>query len=161
MPDIRAAARIRPIADARVAPLCWAAMPYHDHLWKRYWAIRERPGNGYAEPILWYLALRRDALAMAELGTTFPTAGRIADPFSQSGLAYRAYRSGQRNGAQHLAMNAFNRGDLAGYRYWLARGAKAGDHDAKREVARFETRLPHQSASLVRRRRPYRRYDFE
>jgi hypothetical protein len=136
-------------------------MANHDRLWDRYWSIRERPGNGYAVPILWHLALRRDELAMAELGTTFSKEGRMADPFSQSGLAYRAFRRGLRNGAQHLAMNAFNRGDLAGYRYWLARGAKVGDRDAQRELTRFETRLPHRAAYLIGRQRPHRRYDFE
>jgi hypothetical protein len=58
-------------------------------------------------------------------------------------------------------MNAFNRGDMLGYRCWLARGARAGDRDALRELRRFETRLPHKNAARVRRRRPYRRYDFE
>jgi hypothetical protein len=58
-------------------------------------------------------------------------------------------------------MNAFNKGDLTGYRHWLAQGAKAGDSDAQRELARFETRLPYSNASRIRRRRPYRNYDFE
>jgi len=126
-----------------------------------YWRIAEQNGNGLATPILWHLALRRDELAMTELGATFAKEGRIASPFSQSGLAYRACRRGHRNGAQHLAMSAFNRGDLAGYRYWLARGAREGDQDAGGELARFETRLPHRAASKIGRGRPYRRYDFE
>jgi hypothetical protein len=136
-------------------------MTKRDRLWNRYWSICERRGIGLATPILWHLALRHDALAMTELGSTFPKEGRLTDPFSQAGLAYRAYRRGERNGAQHLAMNAFNKGDLAGYRHWLARGANAGDEDAQRELARFETRLPHSNASRIRRRRPYRSYDFE
>ena len=136
-------------------------MANKDRLWDRYWRITERRGSGHVMPILWHLTLRGDELAMTELGSTFPREGRIAEPFSQPGLAYRAFRRGQRNGAQHLAMNAFNRGDLARYRYWLARGARAGDRDAQRELARFEIRLPHENAFRVRRGRPYRRYDFE
>lgn len=135
-------------------------MTKHERLWHRYRRITEQRGNGLWTPILWHLALRRDALAMAELGATFAKEGRVAEAFSQAGLAYRAHRRGFRNGAQHLAMNAFNRGDLAGYRHWLARGARAGDEDARRELMRFETRLPHRNAALVGRRRPYRRYDF-
>jgi hypothetical protein len=136
-------------------------MTKRDRLWSRYWSICEGRGYGLATPILWHLALRHDALAMTELGSTFPRPGRLSDPFSQEGLAYRAYKCGERNGAQHLAMNAFNKGDLTRYRHWLARGAKAGDSDAQRELERFETRLPHSNASRIRRRRPYRNYDFE
>lgn len=98
---------------------------------------------------------------MALLGHTFECAGRIADPFSQSGLCYRAYRKGNPLAAQHLAMNAFNRGDLVRYRHWLRKAERAGDVDAGRELRRFEVRLPHENATLVRRRRPYRRYDFD
>jgi hypothetical protein len=136
-------------------------MSNKDRLWERYWRITEGRAVGYAMPILWHLALRGDDLAMTELGARLSREGRIAQPFSQAGLAYRAFRRGQRNGAQHLAMNAFNRDDLLRYRYWLARGATAGDQDAKRELSRFETRLPHQNAARIGRLRPYRGYDFD
>jgi hypothetical protein len=132
-----------------------------DRLWSRYWNIRDRHGNGYATPILWHLALRGHAGAMLELGTTFDSRGRRSDPFSQEGLAYRAFRQGEPFGAQHLAINAFNRRDLAGYRHWLARAARAGDDAARRELRRFELRLPHTNAAKIGRRRPHRRYDFE
>ena len=97
---------------------------------------------------------------MTELGSKFDKPGRIADPFSQEGLAYRAFRLGDAGGAQHLAMNAFNKGDLGRYRYWLARGAKTGDADAARELRRFELRLSHANARLIGRKRPHRRSDF-
>jgi len=83
--------------------------------------------------------------------------GRIAEPFSQEGLAYQAFRHGHPNGAQHLAMNAFDKRDLAGYRYWLARAAKSGDGDAVRELRRFELRLPHTNAP----RRSHLQHDRE
>jgi hypothetical protein len=98
---------------------------------------------------------------MAELGSTFAIAGRIAEPFSQSGLAYRVYRAGNVLGAQHLAMNAFNRRDLSSYRHWLGQAARLGDHDAKEERRRFEIRLPHSNAALIGRVRPHRTSDFE
>ena len=135
-------------------------MTKQERLWSRYWDIRDDHHNGYATPIIWHLALRRDPLAMTELSSTFNKPGRIADPFSQEGLAYRAFRCGHRNGANHLAMNAFNRNDLGRYRYWLARGAKSGDADAARELRRFELRLPHMNARLIGRKRPHRRSDF-
>jgi hypothetical protein len=135
-------------------------MTRQDRLWSRYWGIRDNHANGFALPIVRHLALRRDPLAMTELSSTFDRPGRIADPASQEGLAYRAFRCGHPNGAQHLAMNAFNRGDLGSYRYWLARGAGSGDADAARELRRFEVRLPYTNARLIGRKRPHRRTDF-
>ena len=135
-------------------------MSKNERLWSRYWGIRERHQSGYAVPILWHLAMRKDAIAMTELADTFDNVGRICEPFSPDGLAYRAYRNGYALGAQHLAMNAFNRYDLTGYRHWLARAARAGDEEALRELRRFETRLPHKNAALIGRKRPYRPYDL-
>ncbi|RYE97396.1 MAG: hypothetical protein EOO77_39120 [Oxalobacteraceae bacterium] len=135
-------------------------MTKSEQLWSRYWGIRDDHQNGFAMPIVWHLALRRDPLALMELGSTFEKPGCIAEPFSQEGLAYRAFRHGYPNGAQHLAMNAFNRRDLTGYRYWLARAARAGDKDAVRELRRFEVRLPHTSARRIGRQRPHRPSDF-
>ena len=135
-------------------------MTRQDRLWSRYWGIRDNHQNGYAMPIIWHLALRSDPMAMLELGSTFDKPGRIADPFSQEELAYRAFRLGDPSGPQHLAMNAFNKGDLGRYRFWLARGAKFGDADAARELRRFELRLPHTNARLIGRKRPHRRSDF-
>lgn len=135
-------------------------MTKQERLWSRYWGIRDDHQNGYAMPILWHLALRRDPLAMTELGSTFGRPGRIADPFSQEGLAYQAFRHGHPNGAQHLALNAFNRRNLAGYRFWLGRAARSGDSEAARELRRFEVRLPHMNSRRIGRQRPHRRSDF-
>ena len=159
-PDVQ-----RPLRRSRLQPsvqhFIVCGMGKHDRLWARYWAIRDSHKNGYWMPILWHLALRRDSIAMTELSSTFAKIGRIADPFSQSGLAYRAYRAGSALGAQHLAMNAFNQRDLSGYRYWLGHAARLGDCDAKSEHSRFEIRLPHQNAALIGRKRPHRASDFE
>ena len=132
-----------------------------DKLWRRYWAIRDDHAPGHATPILWHLALGHDAGIMVTLASTFPVPGHLADGFSQAGLCYRAWRLGCAYGAQHLAMNAFNTGDMHGYRTWLRRAADAGDEDSGRGLKRFETRLPHTNAGGVGRRRPYRKSDFE
>ena len=95
---------------------------------------------------------------MATLAATFPPEGRISDSFSRAGLYYRAHRGGYEYAAQHLAMDAFNRGDLASYRHWLRR-AVPFDPDHLRQLKRFETRLPHQTAREKGRGRPYRKYD--
>jgi hypothetical protein len=130
-----------------------------NRLWEQYWKITDQHGNGYATPILWHLAFRGHTGAMTVLSSIYDREGRIAQPFSQAGLAYRAYRRGDPIGANHLAMNGFNRGNLACYRYWLARAARAGDKEALRELRRFETRLPHGDAKTIGRGRPWRSYD--
>lgn len=127
-------------------------------LWKRYWAIKHGHKPGLHDPILWHLALGGDVSAMVELADTFASEGRIADRFSRAGLYYRAHRGGYEYAAQHLAMDAFNRGDLAFYRYWLRR-AVPFHPEHLRELRRFETRLPHQAARERGKGRPYRSYD--
>jgi hypothetical protein len=97
-----------------------------------------------------------DTSAMVELSSELGRVGRIADRFSQSGLAYAAYRKGNPSGAQHLAMNAFNRNDLCGYRHWLNKATRSRDREAGPELRRFELRLPHSNAALIRRKRPQR-----
>jgi hypothetical protein len=57
-------------------------------------------------PILWHLALMGNTTAMVELSSELGRTGRIGDRFSQSGLAYAAYRKGNSLGAEHLAMGA-------------------------------------------------------
>ncbi|GLI99439.1 hypothetical protein [Sphingobium sp. BS19] len=129
-----------------------------DVLWKRYWSIKDDHGCGLFTPILWHLALGKDFGAMATLAGTFDYAGRMCDQFSQAGLLYRADQGGYEYAAQHLAMSAFNRGDLASYRRWLRRTAKY-DPDCLKQLKRFETRLPHRTAREIGRGRPYRKYD--
>lgn len=129
-----------------------------DTLWKRYWSIKDEHGCGLYMPILWHLALGGDYSAMVTLADTFATEGRVANRFSRAGLYYRAHRGGYGYAAQHLAMDAFNRGDLASYRYWLRRAVRF-DPDYLKQLKRFETRLPHQTARERGRGRPYRSYD--
>lgn len=95
-----------------------------DRLWARYWAIREAHGCGFWTPTLWHLALSGDCSAMVTLADTFDRPGRMADRFSRAGLYRRPDRGGYEYAAQHLAMEAFNRGDRAGYRYWLRRASR-------------------------------------
>ena len=116
------------------------------------------PGDGMA--LLWHLALRRYPSAMTELSRRLGEDGlSAADPFSAVGLAYRAFRQGDPTAAYNLAMAYFNRGDLYGYRHWLRRAAHVGDEDARQQLRRFETRLPHGAARDIRRGRPRRDYD--
>lgn len=130
-----------------------------ESLWKRYWAIKDGHQPGLYEPILWHLALGGDLGAMVTLADTFDDkGGRMADWFSGANLCYRAHKGGYEYAAQHLAMNAFNRRDFASYRHWLRRAARF-DPDNLKELNRFETRLPHQTAREIGRGRPYRRYD--
>lgn len=129
-----------------------------DTLWARYWSIKDEHGCGLYEPILWHLALGGDLAAMVTLADTFSSDGKISDRFSRAGLYYRAYRGGYEYAAQHLAMDAFNRGDLNSYRYWLRR-AVPFDPDNLKQLRRFEIRLPHQTARQQGRGRPYRHYD--
>lgn len=129
-----------------------------DALWQRYWSIKYGHGCGSYVPILWHLALGGDFSAMVTLADTFGMEGRVADRFSRAGLYYRAHRGGYEYAAQHLAMDAFNRGDLASYRFWLRRAVRF-DPDNLKELKRFETRLPHQTARERGRGRPYRSYD--
>jgi hypothetical protein len=84
-----------------------------DALWKRYWSIKDEHGCGLYEPFLWHLTFDGDLSAMVTLADTFAIKGRIADRFSRHGLYYRAHRGGYEYAAQHLAMDASNRGDLA------------------------------------------------
>lgn len=136
----------------------WSDPAKRDALWQRYWSIKDGHRPGLYEPILWHLALTGDVSAMVTLADTFAHEGRIADRFSRAGLYYRAHRGGYSYAAQHLAMDAFNRGDRASYRYWLRR-AVPFDPDHLRQLKRFETRLPHTLAHERGRGRPYRRYD--
>lgn len=135
-------------------------MSKSDRLWAKYWGIRDNHRNGHRMPILRHLSLAGDTTAMVELSSETTGGGRIADRFSQRGLAYAAYLRGNSLGAQHLAMDAFNRNNLGGYRHWLNKAAQSGDYEAGQELRRFEVRLPHASAAAIRRKRPYRRSDL-
>jgi hypothetical protein len=126
-----------------------------DQLYERAEEILDGHRNGFGEPILWHLALRRHTDAMLALASRV-SEGKPADPFSRKGLERRAFLLGAERAAQHLAMSCFNQGDLAGYRFWLHRGARKGDNEAVAELRRFETRLPHAAAADIKRLRPFR-----
>jgi len=70
---------------------------------------------------------------------------------------YRAYRRGEANAAQNLALALFYAGDMKGYRHWLRKAAQGGDEGSAREVARFERRQPYPLARATGRQRPFYR----
>lgn len=123
-----------------------------------------RTGNGTA--ILWHLALRGHAGAMLWLAgemerQRLPAAkGPMSNPFSMIGLQYRAWRTGELTAAQNIALDCFNRGDLAGYRRWVHRAARAGDAEAVLELKRFEIRKPWLPERKLRRLRPQREVEW-
>ena len=96
---------------------------------------------------------------MTELSRLITPDGRMADPFSSRGLAYRAFRLGHAPAAYNLAMSYFNARDLQEYRRWIRRAADLGDADATEQLKRFEVRMPHGAARNIRRVRPPRAYD--
>jgi len=136
-----------------------------DRLIDRAEAILAGRRNGFGMPILQHLALRQYGPALLSLAGRETYAGhrselgRVCDAFSPAGMMYRAYRLGQLNAAQNMAMSLFNVGDLQGYRSWMHRAARAGDTDAAAELKLFETRQPHNLARRLRRLRPCRRED--
>ncbi len=134
-----------------------------DRLFTRADAIMERRANGFAIPVYEHLALRRYAPAMLELArwdtrSGDPRAiGRLSDTRSPAALMRRAHRLGDVTAAQNLALTLFHAGDLAGYRHWLRKAARAGDAEALTELRRFEARLPWPLARRIGRIRPLRR----
>ena len=136
-----------------------------DQLYIHAWNVRDRRTGGFWLPIIRHLALRGHTDAMIDLASWFSedngptTLGKASDPFTAAGLYRRAYRRGNVRAAQHMALSCFNRRDLAGYRSWLALGARAGDADAHRQRRYFETRLWHRVAHDIKRGRPEQKRD--
>lgn len=136
-----------------------------DRLYLRALRIRHERHAGLWMPIMWHMALRGHACAMVDLadwfsgGDSVKEIGKTSDAFSAGGLYYRAYRKGETRAASNMAISCFNRGDMAGYRRWLRRAAKAGDADAARELKCFETRHWHSAARKLRRLRPVQKRD--
>lgn len=129
-----------------------------DRLYAEALDIQEGRAPGLWLPRMRHLAFRDHGYAMVELARWHADLGGEDDPRALR-LYRRAYRLGHAQAAQHLAMGCFNRGDMKGYRYWLAQGAKAGDEEAARERRCFETRLPHDDARKVGRLRPWHKRD--
>lgn len=134
-----------------------------DRLFDRAEAILEGRANGFGMPILRSLAHRLYTPAMLSLAArmtergTRAELGRPSHPNSPIGLMYRAFRKGEMNAAQNLALTLFYVGDLAGYRHWLRRAAQGGDDGAANELSRFEVRQPWPLARKISRKRPFRR----
>lgn len=134
-----------------------------DKLFIRAEAILDGKVNGLGMPILLSLAHRRYGPAMLSLALrateqgSREELGRPAEPSSPSGLMYRAFRQGEPNAAQNLALTHFYVGDLAAYRRWLRRAAQSGDGNSARELGRFESRQPWPLARKLKRMRPFRR----
>jgi TPR repeat protein len=121
------------------------------------WLDGNAPSDGV--PLVRHLALRRVPDAMTELSRLAVDKRTRATALSAAAMAHQAARQGHAPAAYNLAMQRFNAGDLQGYRGWLRCAAQAGDGDAIRQLARFETRLPHEAARDIHRGRPYRAYD--
>lgn len=136
-----------------------------DRLYLKALSIRHERGVGLWMPIMWHLVLRGHDDAMVELADWFSgkdtanEVGKASDAFSAAGLYYRAYRRGNFNAARNMAVSCFNRNDMAGYRQWLRRAARAGDAESARELRFFDTRLWHTSARRVGRLRPVQKRD--
>lgn len=133
-----------------------------DRYFARAEAILEGNENGFGEPILRHLVLRKYGPAMLSLACRNTSSGcadelgRVCDGRSPAALMYRAYRLGERNAAQNFALTLFYVGDLAGYRRWLRKAARSGDVDAMAELKRFQIRQPYPLAKPLRRIRPFR-----
>ncbi|MFC4256912.1 hypothetical protein GRI97_14690 [Altererythrobacter xixiisoli] len=134
-----------------------------DRLFNRAEAILYGRKTGLGAPILWHLALRHHGRSMLEIANHATRTGArselgtAAQWFSPFNLMYRAYRLGEPNAAQNLAMTHFNFGDLQGYRHWIRKAARAGETNAQNDARRFELRQPYTLARRLRRLRPVRR----
>lgn len=134
-----------------------------DHRFARAEAILYGRQTGLGAPILWHLALHHHGRSMLEIAnhatrngerSELGTAAQWYSPFN---LMCRAYRQGEPNAAQNLAMTHFNFGDLQGYRHWIRKAARAGETNAQDNARRFELRQPSGLARRLRRLRPVRR----
>jgi hypothetical protein len=135
----------------------------NQRLFERAEAVLDGNAVGFGEPVLWHLALRKFGPALLVLADRYTQSGsrtelgKTSDPFSPAGMTYRAWRQGEPNAAQNMAMSLFNVGDMAGYRRWMHKAVQAGDTNALEDLRRFETRQPHNLARRLRRLRPHRR----
>jgi hypothetical protein len=122
------------------------------------WLHDERPLRRLA--LTRHLAIRGDPDAITELERVSYDPRPASIALSPAAMVRCAATRGKwPTAAFNIAMQRFNARDLRGYRYWLRRAAQNGDDDAGRQLARFETRLPHGVAHDLGRGRPYRPYD--
>ena len=116
------------------------------------WLNDESPRRSLA--LTRHLALRGDPDAATELERVSSDPRSEAVALSPAALVrHAATRDHWPTAALNIAMQRFNLRDLQGYRHWLRRAARNGDPDAKIQLARFETRLPHGVAHDIGRGR--------
>ncbi|WP_294031367.1 hypothetical protein [Sphingopyxis sp.] len=130
-----------------------------DRLYDRALHIQAGLRNGSCEPIFRALAMRNYDHGQVLFACDFAIEGMRGNHPASSAYWYRkAWRSGNPNAAQHMAMNCFAANDLQGYRRWLRRAARLGDTEAAFELGKFATRLPIARLRAIGRIRPgYRR----
>ena len=130
-----------------------------DRLYDRALHIQAGLRNGYCEPIFRALAVRNYGYGQVLFACDFAVEKMRGNHPASSAYWYRkAWRSGDANAAQHMAMNCFAANDLQGYRRWLRRAARLGDTEAAFELGKFATRLPIARLRAIGRIRPeYRR----
>lgn len=115
----------------------------HDRLFDRAYAILEGRRNGHALPILRLLSARNYPLAMNILVDFVPPRTRLK-------LQRRAAATGDSSSLFNMAVERRNRGDMQGYRYWLARAARV-DPGSRDELQRFRIRFPYPAMKRWRR----------
>jgi hypothetical protein len=120
----------------------------HWKLYAKAWDILDGRRNGHALAILELLCARDFAPAMNHL------ADRLA-PRPALAIYRRAAALGDQTAAYNLAIEHRHRGDMTGYRHWLARAARS-DPDARDELKAFRTRFPHTIMKRYRRFAPER-----
>lgn len=122
------------------------------------WLHDESPRRSLA--LTRHLALRGDPDAATELERVASDPRPEAIALSPAAMVrHAATRDRWPTAAMNIAMQRFNLRDLQGYRHWLRRAARNDDPNARIQLARFETRLPHGVAHDIGRGRRYRPYD--
>ena len=117
---------------------------YEERLWRRVFAIEEHRAAGHLMPILWRLSMIGNIYAQIELARRLtwyepdesPRNRKLATRWSRRA----ALRDDCRFSRYHLAIDRLNRGDLTGYRYWLARDKSP---DSREELRSFKIRFSH------------------
>lgn len=126
-----------------------------DALYNRALRIQAGLANGRCEPIFRALAIRHYDPGQVQFACDFATEEtRSNHPASAAYWYRRAWRRGNANAAQHMAMDCFANNDLQGYRHWLRRAARLGDADAAFELGKFATSLPFGRLRAIGRLRP-------